>query len=142
MASTVTDPPDGPTVDEVLSLAAAGRFVDALAARDFDAVVGTLAPDVAFRALLPRRVLDVCGREAVRSAFETWFGSAERWDMIEAVVGEVGGLVHLRWRLRLTKPELGPGDFVVEQQVYAHPGADGHLRNVALLCTGFRPDAR
>ena len=142
MASTVTDPPEGPTVDEVLSLAAAGRFVDGLAARDFDAVVAALDPDVSFRALLPRRVLDVSGREAVRSAFETWFGDAERWDMIEAVIGEVGGLVHLRWRLRLTKPSLGPGDVVVEQQVYAHAGADGRLRNVALLCTGFRPDTR
>ena len=78
----------------------------------------------------------------MRSAFETWFGSAERWDMTEAVVGEVGGLVHLRWRIRLTKPDLGPDAVLVEQQAYAHAGADGRLRDVALLCTGFRPAAR
>jgi ketosteroid isomerase-like protein len=142
MASTVTSQADGPTVDEVPSLAVAGRFVDALVARDFDALAGALTADVSFRALLPRRVLDLRGREAVRPVFAGWFASAERWDVLEVVVGEVGGLVHLRWRVRLTKPDLGPGAVVVEQQVYARAGADGSLRDVALLCTGFRPDAR
>ena len=125
---------------EALSLAAAGRFIDGLAARDFDTVVGVLADDVAFRALLPRRVLELAGRDAVRSTFDTWFGGAERWDLVEAVVGEVGGRIHLRWRLHLTNPDVGPGNFLVEQQIYADAGADGRLRDVALLCTGYRPD--
>lgn len=129
------------TTDEALSLAVAGGLIDGIAARDFDAVVGALTDDVAFRALLPRRVLDLEGRNAVRAAFDTWFGGAERWELAEAVVGEVGGRIHLRWRLRLTDPHLGPGSFLVEQQVYADAGPDGRLRDVALMCTGFRPDA-
>ncbi len=42
-------------------------------------------------------------------AFDTWFGGAERWDLVEAVVGEIGGRVHLRWRLSVTNPQVGPG---------------------------------
>jgi hypothetical protein len=128
--------------DETLRFDIAGRFIDGIAARDFDAVVSTLTEDVTFRALLPTRMLDLHGSADVRSVFDIWFGNAERWEMVEAVVGEVGGCVHLRWRVRLTKPNLGPGDFLVEQQVYAHAGPDGRLGDVALMCTGFRKAVR
>jgi hypothetical protein len=138
MTSTTSSQTDPLTADEALSLAVAGRFIDGIAARDFDAAVGALTDDVTFRALLPSRVLDLAGRDAARSAFDTWFGDAERWELAEAVVGEVAGRIHLRWRVRLTNPRIGPGSFVVEQQVYADAGPDGRLRNVALMCTGFR----
>jgi hypothetical protein len=141
MTSTASSEIDPLTTDEAVSLAVAGRLIDGLAARDFDAVVGALTDDVSFRALLPRRVLDVTGSDAVRAAFDTWFGGAERWGLAEAVVGEVGGRIHLRWRLRLTNPQVGPGTFLVEQQVYADAGPDGRLRDVALMCTGYRRDA-
>ncbi len=128
------------TAGEQLSVAHAARVIDGLAARDFDAVVDAFDERVAFRALLPKRVLDVEGREAVRSAFDTWFEAAGWWELVEAVVGEVGGRIHLRWRLRLTNPRIGPGVFLVEQQAYADAAADGRLRDVALLCTGYRPE--
>lgn len=135
--TTTTTAPTSDT-DETVRFDIAGRFIDGISVRDFDAVVATLADDVTFRALLPTRVLDLHGTAAVRGAFDTWFGNAERWEMVEAVVGEVGGCVHLRWRVRLTKPNLGPGDFLVEQQVYAHAGPGGRLADVSLMCTGFR----
>jgi hypothetical protein len=140
MTSTPSSQVEQPVADQALKFAVAGRFIDGLAARDFDAVVGTLATDVAFRALLPSRMLDLAGRTAVRSVLDTWFGGAERWDLLEAVVGEVGGRIHLRWRLRLTNPDVGPGTFLVEQQVYADAGNDGRLSDVALLCTGYLRD--
>ena len=140
MTSTSTSRHNPPTSDDLLSLAVAGSFIDGLAARDFDAVVGTLDDDVAFRALLPSRVLDLKGSDAVRSTLDTWFGGADHWELVEAVVGEVGGRIHLRWRLRLTNTDVGPGTFLVEQQVYADAGADGRLSDVALLCTGYRPE--
>lgn len=127
------------TNEDALALAVAGRFIDGLAARDFDTVLDALTDDVAFRALLPTRVLDVTGRKAVAATFDVWFGKVECWEMLEAVVGEVGGRVHLRWRLRLTNPAVGPGTFLVEQQIYADAGPDGRLRDVSLLCTGYRP---
>ena len=137
--ATPTDPTTIPA-DDALSFEVAGRFVDGLAARDFDLLAGTLADAVRFRALLPRRVLDLEGADAVRSIFTRWFGGAERFEMVEAVVGEVGGRVHLHWRVRLTDPAIGEGTLLVEQQVYADAGADGRLHDVALLCTGYRPE--
>jgi hypothetical protein len=138
MTST-TEPTTTPPADESPSLAVAGQIIDGLAVRDFDAVVAALADDVHFRALLPNRVLDLDDRDAVRATFDTWFGGAERWDLVEAVVGEVGGRVHLRWRLNVTNPQVGPGNLMVEQQVYADAGPDGRLRDVSLMCTGYRP---
>jgi hypothetical protein len=138
-AATVPTVPTVPTA-AALGLAVAGRFVDALTARDFDLLAGTLADGVRFRALLPRRVLDLEGVDAVRSTFERWFGGAERWEVVDAVVGEVGGRVHLGWRVRLTDPVIGEGALLVEQQVYADAGTDGRLSDVALLCTGYRPE--
>ena len=138
MTSTTGCVPGASIPDEQLSFAVAGRFIDGLAAHDFTAVVDTLTDDVVFRALLPSRVLDLDGRDAVRATFEQWFGGADRWDLVEAVVGEVAGRIHLRWRVRLTNPDRGPGVFLVEQQAYADAAADGRLRDVALLCTGYR----
>ena len=129
-----------PSTTSSPSLAVAGRFIDALAARDFDGVVATLTDDVRFRALLPSRTLDLEGRQAVRATFDTWFGDTGRWELVEAVVGEVGGRLHIRWRASVTKPPAGTGNLLVEQQIYADAGPDGRLRDVSLLCTGFRPD--
>jgi SnoaL-like domain len=139
MTSSTASPTDPPTSLDAVSLAVAGRLIDAMAARDFDAVVDTLAPAVRFRALLPRREVEVTGRPAVRSTFDAWFGAAEQWELVEAVVGEVGGRIHLRWRVRLTNPLVGPGRFVVEQQAYTDADREGRLHDVALLCSGYRP---
>lgn len=136
---TSTDPAAVPA-GAALSLEVAGRFVDALAARDFDLLAGTLADGVHFRALLPSRVLDLEGADAVRARFTTWFGGAQRWEVVEAAVGDVGGRIYLGWRVRLTDPAIGEGTLLVEQQVYANADPDGRLRDVALLCTGYRPE--
>lgn len=120
------------------ALCGAGRLIDALGARDLDGVAANLSADARFRALLPGRVLDLEGRDGFRSVLGAWFADAGRWELTEAVIGEVGGKVHLRWRLRVTKPTLGP--CIVEQQVYADAAPDGTLTDVALMCTGFRPD--
>jgi SnoaL-like domain len=142
MTSTSTPKQDAANRGDQLTLAVAGRFIDGLAVRDFDAVVDTLTDDVSFRALLPHRFLELGGRPAVRSTLDAWFGGAHRWEMIEAVVGEVGGRIHIRWRLRLTNPDVGPGTFLVEQQVYADCGSDSRICDVALLCSGYRPEYR
>lgn len=141
MTSTADLHQEPHTTDEAVSLAVAGSFIDALAVRDFDAIAGTLADDVRFRALLPSRFLELRGSDAVRDVFMRWFARADRWELTEAVVGEVGGRVHLRWRARLIDDHIGVGTFVVEQQVYADTGSDGRLHEVALLCTGFRAEA-
>ena len=76
----------------------------------------------------------------IAGRFAGWFGDTEDFDLVEAIVGEVGGRLHLRWRLRLRAQRLGPGWFIVEQQVYADTGEGGRITRLDLLCTGYVPE--
>jgi len=106
----------------------AGALVASLAAQDFAQLGGALAADARLRALLPS------------GPFAGWFGDTEDFELLEAAVGEVGGRLHLHWRLRLRAERLGPGWFTVEQQAYADTGEDGRIARLDLLCTGYRPE--
>ena len=59
--------------------------------------------------------------------------------MLGSTVGEVGGRLHVAWRLRL-RPTLWGDDsrHVIEQQAYLR--ASERIDNVGLLSSGFRPD--
>jgi hypothetical protein len=118
-----------------------GAFLEALTARDYPRLAATLAPEVHFRALLPPGPMTWDGPDAVREAFRSWFGSAEDFEVIEAGVGEVGGRLHLSWRLRVRPAPFGIGDgwFVIEQQAYVD-ATDG-INALDLLCSGFHADA-
>src|SRR5262249_34222803 len=59
---------------------------------------------------------------------------------VETTVGEVGGRLHLRWRLRLKAERLGAGWFVVEQQAYADTDEAGRIDRLDPLCTGYPPE--
>ena len=99
-----------------------------------------LAEDVRLRALLPRRVVEASGPAEVGALFARWFGATEAFELVDATVGEVGGRLHLRWRVRLRAERLGVGWFVVEQQAYADADAD-RITACHLLCSGYRPEA-
>jgi hypothetical protein len=56
-------------------------------------------------------------------------------------VGEVGGRMHVAWRLRLRPTPWGDDTWhVIEQQAYLRAGE--RIDAIDLLCSGFRPDAR
>jgi hypothetical protein len=120
--------------------AMAGSFLAGLAAQDFARLGGALASGACLRALLPRGLREWTGAEAIAGVFAGWFGDTEDFDLVEATVGEVGGRLQLRWRLRLRAERLGPGWFTVEQQAYADPGDGGRIAQLDLLCTGYRPE--
>ncbi len=122
----------------VPQFAPANAFLAGLAAQDFTRLGGALSADARLRALLPRRVMERTGAEEVAAAFAHWFGDTEGFDLVEASVGEIGGRLHLRWRLRLQAARLGAGWFTVEQQAYADTD-DGRIARLDLLCTGYRP---
>ncbi len=126
----------------VPQFAAAGALLEALAAQDFERLGDSLTATARLRALLPGRAAEWEGRDAITQQITRWFGDTESFDLVDATVGEVGGRVHLRWRLRLQAERLGPGSFVVEQQVYADSdlAQRGRLDRLDLLCTGYRPD--
>ena len=120
--------------------AVAGSFLEGLAAQDFTELRGALAPGARLRALLPKGLMEWTGAEAIAGRFAYWFGDTEDFELLEATVGEVGGRLHLHWRLRLRLKRLGAGWFTVEQQVYADTDESGRIARLDLLCTGYRPE--
>jgi hypothetical protein len=119
---------------------AAGSFVRGLATQDFAELGGTLAGGACMRALLPSGLREWTGAEAIAHRFARWFGDTKAFELVEATVGEVGGRLHLQWRVRLQAERLGPGWFTVEQQAYADTDESGRIAGLDLLCTGYRPE--
>ena len=124
----------------VPQFALAGAFLEGLAAQDFARLREALAAGVRLRALLPSGSFEWTGAEMIADRFARWFSDTEEFDLVEATVGEVGGRLHLHWRLRLRAERLGPGWFAVEQQAYADTGPGGRITRLDLLCTGYRPE--
>jgi hypothetical protein len=124
----------------VPQFAVAGAFLDGLAAQDFAALGGALSPGACLRALLPSGLREWTGAEAIARAFARWFGDTGDFELLEATVGEVGGRLHLHWRLRLRAGRLGHGWFTVEQQTYADTDERGRIARLDLLCTGYLPE--
>ena len=119
----------------------AWSFVEGLAAQDFARLGGALAAGAHLRALLPPGLHEWTGAEAIADRFACWFGDTEDFELLEAAIGEVGGRLHLRWRLRLRAGRLGAGWFTVEQQAYADTGEGGRIARLDLLCTGYRRES-
>lgn len=124
----------------VSQFALAGSFLEGLAAQDFARLGAALAAGARLRALLPSGPREWAGAEMIADRFARWFGDAEDFDLVEATVGEVGGRLHLQWRLRLRAERLGAGWFTVEQHAYADTDGGGRITRLDLLCTGYRPD--
>jgi hypothetical protein len=121
--------------------ATAAAFLQGLADQDFAQLGGALAADAHLRALLPKGLREWNGGEEIAGQFARWFGDTEDFELVEATLGEVGGRLQLRWRLRLRAERLGAGWFTVEQQSYADAGEDGRIARLDLVCTGYRPVA-
>lgn len=100
----------------------------------------TLAATVRFRALLPPGPMEREGPESVAGAFRSWFGGADDFEIVDATVGEVGGRLHLAWRIRVRPAPFGvaEGWHVIEQQAYAD--ATTSIETLDLVCSGFHPD--
>jgi hypothetical protein len=117
-----------------------GIFLEAFANRDYVRMAAALATDVRLRAMLPPGPMDWRGPAEVAGVFRSWFGGADDFELVDATVGEVGGRLHLSWRVRLQPApfDMGQGWHVIEQQVYA--GARESIETLDLLCSGFHPE--
>jgi SnoaL-like domain len=125
----------------VVRWAVGGAFLEALASRDYRLMATTLAPSVRFRAMLPPGPILREGPAATADMFRSWFGPAEDFEVVDATVGEVGGRLHLSWRLRVRPAPfgIGTGWHVIEQHAYADTGDT--IDALDLLCSGFHPEA-
>lgn len=116
------------------------RFARAVAAKDADAMLAVLAPDVDVRALTPGRPWEASSAaELVHDiVLRRWF---EDTDVIEALDGLETGTVADRHRVayRLLVRNAD-GLALVEQQAYYDVEGD-RITLLRILCSGYRPIA-
>jgi hypothetical protein len=138
--TTTASPSSQPAEPSIPRFSVAGTFLEGLAAQDFDHLASALCVDVHLRALLPRGLIEWDGAREVKAAFTKWFGDVAHFEFVDAVVGEVGPRLHLRWRVRVQAERLGDGWFVVEQQAYADTDDTDRIQHLSLLCSGYCPE--
>ena len=118
-----------------------GLFLEALAARDFARMTACFTPVATMRALIPPGLRECEGAAQIVDSIRGWFGGAEEFEVLDGTVGEVGGRVHVSWRLRMHPTPWGDDTWhVIEQQAYLRAG--DRIEAIDLLCSGFQPDAR
>jgi hypothetical protein len=128
--------------DLLLSTDAIRTVVDGLAHQDFHLLVSATTDDVELRALLPGGVLVRHGYDAVRTAFEGWFGNTRDFELVESSADDVADVVDLGWRVRARAARFaGDGWYVAQQRGFAHLDAEGRIRLLSLVCSGFRPES-
>lgn len=118
-----------------------GLLLEALAARDFELMADCFVPAATLRALIPPGLSECEGVEQIVDRVRSWFGGAEEFEVLDGTVGEVGGRVHVSWRLRMRPTPWGDDSWhVIEQHAYLRAG--DRIEAMDLLCSGFQPDAR
>jgi TusA-related sulfurtransferase len=115
---------------------AAKRLVEAIAARDFEAIAGALAPDARFRYLIPSGPSQIAGAATVAAKFVQWFGDADGFTVQSVRVEPLADRISARYRFLLRGQE---GWELIEQQLYLDVDQDGRIAAIDLICSGFRP---
>ena len=115
-------------------------FLESLSTRDYERLAATLDQGVRFRALLPPGPSEWHGRAEIADVFRSWFGQSDRFEVVDATVGEIAGRLQMTWRIRLRPApfEIGDGWHVIEQHVFADIGEA--IEALDLVCSGFRSE--
>jgi hypothetical protein len=118
-----------------------GLLLETLAARDFTRMSDCFEPAATMRALLPPGPAEYQGATQIIESLRSWFGDAEEFEVLDGTVGEVGGRLHVSWRLRLRPTPWGDDAWhLIEQQAYLRAGE--RIDAIDLLCSGFMPDGQ
>lgn len=114
------------------------RFAKGLAAKDADALLDVLAPDVDVKALTPRKLWEpATAEELVRDVmFGAWFGGNDHIDALEHVEhgDKVVDTEHVGYRVRVTNRD---GEWLVAQQAY-YRTTDDRIDWLRIVCSGYR----
>src|SRR5437763_8352530 len=126
-----------PAPETDLSLVSAGarshKFLELLAARDFERLAAALASDAHARFLLPHGLEEYVGRDAIVVRISSWFGSASLFDLAASTEDQVGMRHRISWRFNVVRDGSRQ---VIEQVVYLDMGPRG-IERIDLLCSGF-----
>jgi hypothetical protein len=112
-------------------------FVAALAAKDSEAIVAMLDPQIDFRALTPRRSWEASDPgQVLETLFGNWFEPSDQiLEVLKVETDTVAQRERVGYRLAVRNPE---GSFVVEQQAYLS-GSGGRIAWMRVLCSGYQP---
>jgi hypothetical protein len=118
----------------------AGMFLEYLTARDYERLVVTSASGVRFRALRQGGLSEWHGRAEAADVFHSWFGEADRFEVVDATVGEIAGRLQMTWRIRLRPApfDIGDGWHLIEQHAFADIAET--IETLELVCSGFRAE--
>ena len=126
-----------PMAEADLALVAAGatshRFLELLAARDFERLIASLTSDAHARFLLPHGLEEYDGRDAIVARIRSWFGSASLFDLAASTEDQVGMRHRISWRFNVVRDGSRQ---VIEQVVFLDLGPQG-IERIDLLCSGF-----
>jgi TusA-related sulfurtransferase len=111
------------------------KFLELLAARDFERLTATLASDAHARFLLPHGLEEYAASDEVVGRIKSWFGSASVFDLTSSSEDTVGLRQRLSWRFSVVRD--GRSREVIEQLVYLDLGPHG-IERIDLLCSGFQ----
>jgi hypothetical protein len=116
------------------------RFVDSIMAQDWEGLARCFAPEARFLAVVgneQRPFREKLGGQEASEQISRWFGDADVMELQASEVEPLADRVRIVYRIREHEPD---GWYLVEQTVYATPGAQGFTR-VNLACSDFRPVA-
>ena len=121
--------------DQAAGVSAARSFIDALAMRDFEALERLLAPEVRFRAIVPRGVREGATDYEAVAWLRKWFGEKDSIELLDSEAASVADRAYLRYRFLAHENDLTT---LIEQHAFATL-VDGLIADMSLLCSGFRP---
>ena len=124
-----------PAADQPTAVSVASSFVEALPARDFEALECLFGAQVRFRAIVPRGVREAATAQDAVGWLRTWFGNADSIELLGSEATAVADRTYLRYRLRIH--EAGT-TMIIEQHGFADV-ENGQIVDLSLLCSGFRP---
>lgn len=113
-----------------------GLLLDALTRRDFAAFGACLADDVRFRALVPPGPFELGTAAETEARFRRWFDGEDAFEVVDASVGQLGGRLYARWRIRMQPPGRPEAARIVEQHIFTT--GNERVETLDLLCSGFQ----
>ncbi len=135
------DTVDGPTAGEPARWSIAGMFLEGLTARDYDRLATTLAPRRAIPGA-PAAADRPSGTAEPKPLTCSARGSAQadRFEVVDATVGEIAGRLQMTWRIRLRPApfDIGDGWHLIEQHAFADIAET--IETLDLVCSGFRAE--
>src|SRR5262245_36399921 len=95
------------------------RLVEAIAARDADAIATCFTADAELHALVPKGIRERTGAVEVAALIASWFADSTALELVASTVERVGDRLHVAYRFEVVE---GGEPYVVEQQLYATLG--------------------